>query len=55
MQCLETSARRHARAPHGFSHLLHTLAPAPQPQLSGLICKSTRPTDNHDYALVWQH
>ncbi|MFI5066155.1 MAG: hypothetical protein ACHP9Z_19565 [Streptosporangiales bacterium] len=23
-----TSARRHARAPHGFSHLLSTLAPA---------------------------
>jgi hypothetical protein len=48
----ETSARRHARAPHGFSHLLRTLAPAPQPQLSGLTCKSTRPADNHDYALV---
>ena len=26
---VETSARRHARAPHGFSHLLRTLAPAP--------------------------
>jgi Glycosyl transferase family 2 len=52
---VETSARRHARAPHGFSHLLRTLAPAPQPQLSGLTCKSTRPTDNHDYALVGQH
>ena len=24
---VETSARRHARAPHGFSHLLRTLAP----------------------------
>ena len=26
---VETSARRHARAPGGFSHLLRTLAPAP--------------------------
>ncbi len=26
---VETSARRHARAPDGFSHLLRTLAPAP--------------------------
>ena len=26
---VETSARLHARAPHGFSHLLRTLAPAP--------------------------
>ena len=26
---VETSARRHARAPHGFSHLLRTLAPEP--------------------------
>jgi len=25
---VQTSARRHARAPHGFSHLLRTLAPA---------------------------
>jgi Glycosyl transferase family 2 len=33
---VETSGRRHARAPHGFSHLLRTLAPAPQPWLSGL-------------------
>ncbi|HLN65802.1 MAG TPA: glycosyltransferase family 2 protein [Streptosporangiaceae bacterium] len=30
---VETSGRRHARAPHGFSHLLRTLAPAPQRQL----------------------
>jgi glycosyltransferase involved in cell wall biosynthesis len=29
---VETSARRHARAPDGFSHLLRTLAPAPQHQ-----------------------
>ena len=27
---VETSGRRHARAPDGFSHLLRTLAPAPQ-------------------------
>jgi hypothetical protein len=27
---VETSGRKHARAPHGFSHLLGTLAPAPQ-------------------------
>ena len=27
---VETSGRRQARAPHGFSHLLRTLAPAPQ-------------------------
>ncbi|MGH3200757.1 MAG: glycosyltransferase [Streptosporangiaceae bacterium] len=26
---VETSGRRHARAPHGFSHLLRTLTPAP--------------------------
>ena len=26
---VQTSARRHARAPHGFSHLLRTLAAAP--------------------------
>jgi glycosyltransferase involved in cell wall biosynthesis len=29
---VETSARRHARAPHGFSHLLGTLDPVPQRQ-----------------------
>ena len=33
---VETSGRRHARAPHGFSHLLRTLASAPQGPLSGL-------------------
>jgi glycosyltransferase involved in cell wall biosynthesis len=27
---VETSGRRHARAPQGFSHLLRTLAPAPR-------------------------
>jgi glycosyltransferase involved in cell wall biosynthesis len=31
---VETSGRRHARASHGFSHLLRTLAPAPQGQLT---------------------
>jgi glycosyltransferase involved in cell wall biosynthesis len=30
---VETSARRHGRAPHGFSHLLRTLAALPQAQL----------------------
>jgi glycosyltransferase involved in cell wall biosynthesis len=29
---VETSARRHARAPQGFSHVLRTLASLPQPQ-----------------------
>ncbi|MGD0062564.1 MAG: glycosyltransferase [Streptosporangiaceae bacterium] len=29
---VETSARRHARAPQGFSHVLRTLAALPQPQ-----------------------
>jgi glycosyltransferase involved in cell wall biosynthesis len=29
---VETSARQHARAPHGFSHLLRTLDPMPQRQ-----------------------
>jgi glycosyltransferase involved in cell wall biosynthesis len=30
---VQTSARRRARAPHGFSHLLRTLTPMPQNQL----------------------
>jgi len=29
---VETSARRHARAPQGFSHVLRALASLPQPQ-----------------------
>jgi len=33
---VETSGRRHARAPHGFSHLLRTMASTPQDRLSAL-------------------
>jgi len=31
---VEASGRRHARVPQGFSHLLRTLAPAPQGRLT---------------------
>lgn len=43
---VETSGRRHGRAPHGFSYLLRTLAPAPQHPLpaSAPIRRRTRPS-----------